>query len=129
MSAGRRRTLHLVEDLLEVSRLDAGAEQPVRVRVPLGGAVREAVARTGYEAGFPAAGTQTVGTDPCRLERTVGNASSTPTGTAPPRCGSPSRAAPSSYATTGRASRPACRATAPAASVPAPPNAAGHGPA
>ncbi|MFD8757131.1 ATP-binding protein [Kitasatospora sp. NPDC059577] len=37
----------LVEDLLEVSRLDAGAEEPVRARVPLGAVVAEAVARTG----------------------------------------------------------------------------------
>ncbi|MEV3987283.1 HAMP domain-containing sensor histidine kinase [Streptomyces sp. NPDC049837] len=37
----------LVEDLLEISRLDAGAEQPVRARVPLGAVVSEAVARTG----------------------------------------------------------------------------------
>lgn len=37
----------LVEDLLEISRLDAGAERPVRARVPLGAVVAEAVARTG----------------------------------------------------------------------------------
>ncbi|MFF4603071.1 ATP-binding protein [Streptomyces sp. NPDC001339] len=70
----------LVEDLLEVSRLDAGAEQPVRAHVPLGAVVREAVVRTGYdtevtvaetEAGTEAA--QTVETDPRRLERIVGN--------------------------------------------------------
>ncbi|MFI8454515.1 sensor histidine kinase [Kitasatospora sp. NPDC085464] len=40
----------LVEDLLEISRLDAGAEQPVRARVPLGAVVAEAVARTGLDA-------------------------------------------------------------------------------
>ncbi|MFJ3203283.1 sensor histidine kinase [Streptomyces sp. NPDC086989] len=40
----------LVEDLLEISRLDAGAEQAVRAHVPLGAVVREAVARTGYDA-------------------------------------------------------------------------------
>ncbi|MEU9256816.1 HAMP domain-containing sensor histidine kinase [Streptomyces sp. NPDC048270] len=39
----------LVEDLLEISRLDAGAEQPVRARVPLGAVVAEAVARTGLD--------------------------------------------------------------------------------
>ncbi|MGV9264915.1 HAMP domain-containing sensor histidine kinase [Kitasatospora sp. NPDC003701] len=38
----------LVEDLLEISRLDAGAERPVRARVPLGAVVTEAVARTGF---------------------------------------------------------------------------------
>lgn len=40
----------LVEDLLEISRLDAGAEHAVRAHVPLGAVVREAVARTGYDA-------------------------------------------------------------------------------
>nr|WP_317620319.1 HAMP domain-containing sensor histidine kinase [Streptomyces sp. CBMA156] len=69
----------LVEDLLEVSRLDAGAERPVHVRVPLGEVVREAVARTGFEAEVEvvASGAQggpaPVETDPRRLERIVGN--------------------------------------------------------
>ncbi|WP_405763303.1 sensor histidine kinase [Streptomyces sp. NBC_00045] len=73
----------LVEDLLEISRLDAGAEHAVRARVPLGAVVREAVTRTGYDArvtdaehaegaatGAPA---ETVETDPRRLERIVAN--------------------------------------------------------
>ncbi|MFF4182013.1 sensor histidine kinase [Streptomyces sp. NPDC001691] len=42
----------LVEDLLEISRLDAGAEQPVRAHVPLDAVVREAVARTGFDVEF-----------------------------------------------------------------------------
>lgn len=70
----------LVEDLLEISRLDAGAEEPVRVRVPLGAVVAEAVARTGLDTDLdiaddvPDTGTpQTVETDPRRLERIVGN--------------------------------------------------------
>ncbi|MFE9905735.1 sensor histidine kinase [Streptomyces achromogenes] len=72
----------LVEDLLEISRLDAGAEEPVRVRVPLGAVVAEAVARTGLatevidrsEAAQAADGTvRTVETDPRRLERIVAN--------------------------------------------------------
>ncbi|MEV0449683.1 HAMP domain-containing sensor histidine kinase [Streptomyces sp. NPDC050600] len=75
----------LVEDLLEISRLDAGAEQPVRARVPLAAVVAEAVARTGLETEVgtevergvvDATGrgaTQTVETDPRRLERIVGN--------------------------------------------------------
>ncbi|WP_031079116.1 sensor histidine kinase [Streptomyces sp. NRRL S-118] len=72
----------LVEDLLEISRLDAGAEQPVRARVPLGAVVAEAVARTGLdtevtiteapEAAAPGSG-ETVDTDPRRLERIVSN--------------------------------------------------------
>ncbi len=66
----------LVEDLLEISRLDAGAEAPVAARVPLAAVVAEAVARTGLDTevdvtGAPDAGT--VETDPRRLERIVGN--------------------------------------------------------
>ncbi|WP_199828059.1 sensor histidine kinase [Streptomyces sp. XY332] len=69
----------LVEDLLEISRLDAGAEQPVRAEVPLGAVVREAVARTGLDAEVIVADAQGAGsaepveTDPRRLERIVGN--------------------------------------------------------
>ncbi|MER6314821.1 HAMP domain-containing sensor histidine kinase [Streptomyces sp. NPDC001581] len=89
----------LVEDLLEISRLDAGAERPVRDRVPLGAVVSEAVVRTGLDtqvivtapavtapadadprdsdtaphgSGTAPAGA-TVETDPRRLERIVGN--------------------------------------------------------
>ncbi|WP_190187870.1 sensor histidine kinase [Streptomyces cirratus] len=70
----------LVEDLLEISRLDAGAEEAVRVRVPLGAVVAEAVSRTGLAAEVTEAaeavadgGARTVETDPRRLERIVGN--------------------------------------------------------
>ncbi|MEU9075193.1 HAMP domain-containing sensor histidine kinase [Kitasatospora sp. NPDC048538] len=88
----------LVEDLLEISRLDAGAERPVRARVPLGAVVTEAVQRTGLggtEVVVPGASPRagagagagrmdaetvaapetagTVETDPRRLERIVGN--------------------------------------------------------
>ncbi|MEU6974637.1 MULTISPECIES: HAMP domain-containing sensor histidine kinase [unclassified Streptomyces] len=67
----------LVEDLLEVSRLDAGAEQPVRARVPLAAVVTEAVSRTGVEAEVADTGAdgtaRTVETDPRRLERIIGN--------------------------------------------------------
>ncbi|MFB6479794.1 sensor histidine kinase [Streptomyces virginiae] len=81
----------LVEDLLEISRLDAGAEAPVRARVPLAAVVAEAVARTGLDTevtvtGSPAAeqaelvaaaehavAAEHVETDPRRLERIVGN--------------------------------------------------------
>ncbi|MFK0218381.1 sensor histidine kinase [Streptomyces vinaceus] len=80
---GRVRDLRgLVEDLLEISRLDAGAEHPVRAHVPLGAVVREAVARTGFDASVTVSGArdaaaprsaETVETDPRRLERIVGN--------------------------------------------------------
>ncbi|MGW8333164.1 sensor histidine kinase [Streptomyces sp. NPDC055897] len=72
---GRVRDLRgLVEDLLEVSRLDAGAEQPAPVPVPLGAVVREAVTRTGLDTSVSVAETQqNVETDPRRLERIVGN--------------------------------------------------------
>ncbi|MFI8100863.1 ATP-binding protein [Streptomyces sp. NPDC086023] len=68
----------LVEDLLEISRLDAGAERPVRARVPLGAVVAEAVARTGLPTEVTVTGPggvdgEIVETDPRRLERIVGN--------------------------------------------------------
>ncbi|MEU8516963.1 HAMP domain-containing sensor histidine kinase [Kitasatospora sp. NPDC048722] len=64
----------LVEDLLEISRLDAGAERPVRAPVPLGAVVAEAVARTGLDAEVTVADREfRVETDPRRLERIVGN--------------------------------------------------------
>ncbi|MFF2957901.1 sensor histidine kinase [Streptomyces sp. NPDC057963] len=69
----------LVEDLLEISRLDAGAEQPVHARVPLGAVVSEAVARTGLDTEVTVTdatrekAAQTVETDPRRLERIVSN--------------------------------------------------------
>ncbi|MFJ7267566.1 sensor histidine kinase [Streptomyces sp. NPDC099050] len=64
----------LVEDLLEVSRLDAGAELPVHARVPLGEVVSEAVTRTGLSAEVEVADRAgSVETDPRRLERIVGN--------------------------------------------------------
>ncbi|MEU9234212.1 HAMP domain-containing sensor histidine kinase [Streptomyces subrutilus] len=84
----------LVEDLLEISRLDAGAEQPVRTHVPLGAVVADTVARTGLDTQVIVAGPRssrgagtggaegtaesaategTVETDPRRLERIVGN--------------------------------------------------------
>ncbi|MEV6953025.1 HAMP domain-containing sensor histidine kinase [Streptomyces sp. NPDC051183] len=69
----------LVEDLLEISRLDAGAEQAVRARVPLDAVVAEAVARTGLDTEVTVAGARhgegarSVETDPRRLERIVGN--------------------------------------------------------
>ncbi|MCX4800990.1 HAMP domain-containing histidine kinase [Streptomyces sp. NBC_01214] len=81
----------LVEDLLEISRLDAGAEAPVRARVPLAAVVAEAVARTGLDTEVRVTeapqveplesvesvesvdNAATVETDPRRLERIVGN--------------------------------------------------------
>ncbi|MEU7581086.1 HAMP domain-containing sensor histidine kinase [Streptomyces sp. NPDC041068] len=65
----------LVEDLLEISRLDAGAEQPAHARVPLDAVVLEAVARTGFDTDVTVTDTDapTVETDPRRLERIVGN--------------------------------------------------------
>ncbi|NEB74234.1 HAMP domain-containing histidine kinase [Streptomyces sp. SID14478] len=69
----------LVEDLLEISRLDAGAEQPVSARVPLGAVVSEAVVRTGFDTEVTVAEAPggaadgTVETDPRRLERIVAN--------------------------------------------------------
>ncbi|MER7539057.1 HAMP domain-containing sensor histidine kinase [Streptomyces sp. NPDC097704] len=64
----------LVEDLLEISRLDAGAEEAVRVRVPLGAVVAEAVSRTGLDTEVTDdEPVQSMETDPRRLERIIGN--------------------------------------------------------
>lgn len=64
----------LVEDLLEISRLDAGAELPVHARVPLGAVVSEAVTRTGLDSEVDVSrSSESVETDPRRLERIVGN--------------------------------------------------------
>ncbi|WP_432037148.1 sensor histidine kinase [Streptomyces cucumeris] len=70
----------LVEDLLEISRLDAGAEEPDLSPCPLRPVLKEAIARTGLSARLrtpedgtgPEGGTR-VCTDPRRLERIVAN--------------------------------------------------------
>ncbi|MEU8828772.1 HAMP domain-containing sensor histidine kinase [Streptomyces sp. NPDC048636] len=74
----------LVEDLLEISRLDAGAEEADLSPCPLGPLLEEVIARTGLTARLrtPAAGPEDtdtaadgarVCTDPRRLERIVSN--------------------------------------------------------
>ncbi|WP_049561880.1 sensor histidine kinase [Nonomuraea sp. SBT364] len=63
----------LVEDLLEVSRLDAGAEVAERVRVPLAEVAEESAARVGVEARVLAAGSPVAETDPRRLDRILAN--------------------------------------------------------
>ncbi|MFI5678553.1 sensor histidine kinase [Streptomyces cellulosae] len=63
----------LVEELLEVSKLDAGAEQAEPVTVPLGELVEDSVRRTGLTVRVSAAGAGTVRTDPRRLDRILAN--------------------------------------------------------
>ncbi|WP_283137391.1 sensor histidine kinase [Rhizohabitans arisaemae] len=63
----------LVEDLLEVSRLDAGAEVAERVRVPLAEVAAESAARVGVEARVLASGDPVAETDPRRLDRILAN--------------------------------------------------------
>ncbi|MDP9869541.1 MULTISPECIES: sensor histidine kinase [Streptosporangium] len=66
----------LVDDLLEISRLDAGGEQPDQQPVPLADLVRESLHRLGVPADLHAVGEQghaTAVTDPRRLERIVAN--------------------------------------------------------
>ncbi|MFI8368348.1 sensor histidine kinase [Streptomyces sp. NPDC085466] len=63
----------LVEDLLEISRLDAGAEEPQWRPVPVAELVRESVARTGLDARVTADESAEVRTDPRRLDRIVAN--------------------------------------------------------
>ncbi|MEV5742932.1 HAMP domain-containing sensor histidine kinase [Microbispora rosea] len=63
----------LVEDLLEISRLDAGAERAEHVPVPLGGVVEESVRRTGLPARVEVTGHPVADTDPRRLDRIIAN--------------------------------------------------------
>ncbi|MFD4769402.1 ATP-binding protein [Streptomyces niveus] len=63
----------LVEDLLEISRLDADAEQADIRPVPLGEVVAESVARTGLVARVTVSGKPVAETDPRRLDRIVAN--------------------------------------------------------
>ncbi|GAA3837838.1 sensor histidine kinase [Amycolatopsis tucumanensis] len=63
----------LVEDLLEISRLDAGAERAELTAVPLGELVEQTVARSGLTARVEVATTRVVWTDPRRAERIVAN--------------------------------------------------------
>ncbi|MEV8637326.1 HAMP domain-containing sensor histidine kinase [Streptosporangium sp. NPDC051023] len=63
----------LVENLLEISRLDAGAERADRVPVPLGEVVEESVRRTGLQATVTVTGAPVAETDPRRLDRIIAN--------------------------------------------------------
>ncbi|MFC9960140.1 ATP-binding protein [Streptomyces nigra] len=63
----------LVEDLLEISRLDAGAERADVRRVPLAEAVAESLSRTGLETPLTEEDAASVETDPRRLDRIVTN--------------------------------------------------------
>lgn len=63
----------LVEDLLEISRLDAGAERVEPRRVPLAELIEDSVARTGLPAEVTVTGAPVAETDPRRLDRIVTN--------------------------------------------------------
>ncbi len=63
----------LVDDLLEISRLDAGAEQADAQEVPLGDLVTESVRRTGLRAQVSVTGHPVAETDPRRLDRILTN--------------------------------------------------------
>ncbi|MFJ3903689.1 sensor histidine kinase [Streptomyces sp. NPDC090025] len=63
----------LVEDLLEISRLDAGAERARTDVVPLGDLVADVVRRTGTRTAVTARDAEVVETDPRRVERIVVN--------------------------------------------------------
>ncbi|QEU96909.1 sensor histidine kinase [Streptomyces kanamyceticus] len=68
------RTLRgLTEDLLEISRLDAGVEQARLDEVPLGELVTDVVRRLGGVDDVCVRGTDVVRTDPRRVERVVTN--------------------------------------------------------
>ncbi|MFD7115048.1 sensor histidine kinase [Streptomyces microflavus] len=63
----------LIEDLLEISRLDAGAERARLDAVPLGEFVTDVVRRTGTGTQVAAGDAEVVETDPRRVERIVVN--------------------------------------------------------
>ncbi|WP_405147137.1 HAMP domain-containing histidine kinase [Sphaerisporangium sp. NBC_01403] len=63
----------LVEDLLEISRLDAGAEQAERYPVPLGGLAAESLRRLDLTARLTVEGDPVADTDPRRLDRIIAN--------------------------------------------------------
>ncbi|GAA2267991.1 histidine kinase dimerization/phospho-acceptor domain-containing protein [Streptomyces amakusaensis] len=63
----------LVEDLLEISRLDAGAEAADPRRVPVGSVVEASVARTGLRASTTVMENAETQTDPRRLDRIISN--------------------------------------------------------
>ncbi|MFQ6851122.1 HAMP domain-containing sensor histidine kinase [Streptomyces sp. 35M1] len=70
----RLRALNaLVEDLLEISRLDAGAERARLDPVPLGELVADVVRRTGTDVRVGTVDAEVVETDPRRVERIVVN--------------------------------------------------------
>ncbi|MFJ4704165.1 sensor histidine kinase [Streptomyces anulatus] len=70
----RLRALNaLVEDLLEISRLDAGAERARLDPVPLGELVADVVRRTGTDTRTAVGAAEVVETDPRRVERIVVN--------------------------------------------------------
>ncbi|MGW6456268.1 ATP-binding protein [Streptomyces sp. NPDC055078] len=63
----------LVEDLLEISRLDAGAEAADSRFVPVGSVVAESVTRTGQRTRTTVVRDLRVSTDPRRLDRIIAN--------------------------------------------------------
>ncbi|MEV0381613.1 HAMP domain-containing sensor histidine kinase [Nonomuraea sp. NPDC050643] len=63
----------LVEDLLEISRLDAGAETADHVRVPLADLAAQSATRVGVTATVVAHGGPVAETDPRRLDRILAN--------------------------------------------------------
>jgi signal transduction histidine kinase len=64
---------HLVEDLLEISRLDAGAERADLRPVALGDLVKDSLARAGLPVRLTVADGSLAETDPRRLDRIVVN--------------------------------------------------------
>ncbi|HXF56385.1 MAG TPA: HAMP domain-containing sensor histidine kinase [Actinomycetota bacterium] len=68
------RLRRLVDDLMEISRLDAGGEPVAAQPVPLLGLVRSTLAARGWEGRVRVGGEElTVRTDPRRVERIVSN--------------------------------------------------------
>jgi signal transduction histidine kinase len=63
----------LVGNLLEISRLDAGAEVADQAPVPVGQVVEDSIRRTGLQAELTVTGDPVAFTDPRRLDRIIAN--------------------------------------------------------
>lgn len=121
----RVKVLHaLVDDLLEISRLDAGAERAELQPVPLDELVEESVRRTGLAPGSPPPVTRSSRPTPAASTASSPTWSSTHMSTAARRSRSRSRTPPSPSVTTAPASLRSCSPKARSDSAPAPPNAA-----
>jgi Signal transduction histidine kinase len=68
-----RRLRTLVDELMEISRLDAGSEPVLRRRVDVRSVVAALISARGWQDQWPCTGPLTLTTDPRRIERILAN--------------------------------------------------------